>query len=1291
MKFLLACGMSLLAAGSLAACSNESNVDSRVQMQKPDTLTGQAEGPCTEITGAQPLKARATALESAPPVTTTTVYVDDLYSSFATYCGGCHVDVGLAGFQTSRATFPDVVNQDWVDSIKYNNPNTVMPPASVGGVVYNKRPADDPVNALAASLQAWLDQGRPRDSFEMQVDPTASTGTYRMSKDLADALTDLGSCLPDLTLYATEKQQMADMDVKFAGMTFLAPGKGTLAQRIGLPVTLDQTDLTTFDSKELAKFGVVSYSLNYPVWVDGDNRALRHVRVPLGQSITFDKKTQSFTIPGDTRFYKTSLQRVMDVDGSERWRKIETQLIVVWPNLDGLVGSGAVASLFGTYAWNEDESQATLVIDPTKNGEPFRDRVVTYVSNEPLAASTLDTLTSGVNSAITLRKAHALRSYAIPGSRRCMQCHMGSVNSDFVIGFQPLQIARRSKGEGGIIDNTGDSDLDQLNRFIKYKLITGITSTDDVTPLENSQGTRTARNDYELQAQGYLLANCAHCHNPVGEPSVDNPSLAAILDFQPSSATDHDHGIFKFSLEKYSPRIFRGPANDIPVPYITPSLMDIDHYGDEYGPQGNPPFWRYKCNYVTATCIYAPWRSLIYRGVDTPFTYSDDLALFPHMPMNTQSIDCRAPRILGDWMVSIPGVLKDPNVQEYAIRTDANFKIPESGFDASPQPYREVSNGQSGFKAASAAAADRVTKYHTSPVVPLIVYPTNENPNPIPLDQIPSKYNFCPDNYDILDPLVLKDPDTHPVPVDDVNGIRLAPGDPDPMGIRKTTGAGLVMPADGVPDHAHWVVLDLTLIPGDWAPRRPDWFSTIVLGQPTEIDPTLAPGSAPYASALAAQQAEKSLLDMLKSSISLTDDVRQLSQTVLPMGLWKVDSQCDFSSQRTVSSYASTSTSSNKYPAAWMQSQVDSKQLTGSEPVYSLLPGEAIHDMICANCHGVKADSSGRQALILNEMTGGHANVTDLRDGLFNPQYRQAVFSSAPSDHGSVDDWAARYFTWMALGGTKQTIPGSILAIVASTRVIGAPRPRAKVPLDANMLSNAADLCSSILPMPTGITEVSIHSQKNRFKFEAGMLESDDGSAPPQTSLIYSNGDAMLWGKVCSVDNPPPVRALSPVSANNWAQGGDVTMQYARFRSAYDLYDSSVYPSDSFVVDQRGNVVKGITSDNYFAWCIRAPVDPDDPNNANNSNLVAAKQWIKNNPAPDGNLLPFCPYKDSKGAQYITASGQGDPNLSADKLNQWVVHGAVNAGLVVYLYLDQLTNGDIAPTPAYDQCSQLSQ
>src|SRR6185369_4313976 len=61
--------------------------------------------------------------------------------------------------------------------------------------------------------------------------------------------------------------------------------------------------------------------------------------------------------------------------------------------------------------------------------------------------------------------------------------------------------------------------------------------------------------------------------------------------------------------------------------------------------------------------VPAPWRSLIYRNVDTPYTYFDDYVPFPHMPMNTPGFDCRAPRIMGEWMVGLPARALDPHDQ----------------------------------------------------------------------------------------------------------------------------------------------------------------------------------------------------------------------------------------------------------------------------------------------------------------------------------------------------------------------------------------------------------------------------------------------------------------------------------------------------------------------------------------------------------------------------------------------------------------------------------------------------
>ena len=163
---------------TLFGCLNESNVDvsgatsSQVSDASVPDDAG-ASGICAPVTSATPLPARLQAQKGAIPASTRTVYVDDLYNTFVGQCGGCHVDVGLGGYQTSRATFSDDVDQSWVDSMGYNQAATVMPPPSVGGKLFKDRPVDDPVNELMNLLQAWVDQGRRRDSFQMvQAMPT---------------------------------------------------------------------------------------------------------------------------------------------------------------------------------------------------------------------------------------------------------------------------------------------------------------------------------------------------------------------------------------------------------------------------------------------------------------------------------------------------------------------------------------------------------------------------------------------------------------------------------------------------------------------------------------------------------------------------------------------------------------------------------------------------------------------------------------------------------------------------------------------------------------------------------------------------------------------------------------------------------------------------------------------------------------------------------------------------------------------------------------------------------------
>ena len=83
--------------------------------------------------------------------------------------------------------------------------------------------------------------------------------------------------------------------------------------------------------------------------------------------------------------------------------------------------------------------------------------------------------------------------------RTCVQCHMGSPSSSFILGFTPVQINRKPYvGEPdmfapadkllgyGVLEDyaPGPDELTQLRRLIDYGIITGISSPSDVKSLK---------------------------------------------------------------------------------------------------------------------------------------------------------------------------------------------------------------------------------------------------------------------------------------------------------------------------------------------------------------------------------------------------------------------------------------------------------------------------------------------------------------------------------------------------------------------------------------------------------------------------------------------------------------------------------------------------------------------------------------------------------------------------------------------------------------------------------------
>jgi mono/diheme cytochrome c family protein len=1239
----------VLAAGALA-CEAPGGPGSTTDWDwRPKTDGGTVVDPgprvCSPARSSEPIRARANAMSAEVMPRDRTMFTEQLFDLVFSHCGGCHVTTNQGNFQMARATFSRDFTDVALARIKESDPAKVMPPLAAKGKPYNTREPGDPVVELVSLLEAWMAQQKPPGVFTIPSGAAGdSTMRYLLSSEVGLGLTNLGDCVPSRAMVGISQSTMVERDAFFAA-----------AQT--LPDTLEETDLSTLDGTMLAEQGVIAFAPGYPLWSDTAGK-LRHIRVPRGQSVRFNKEKQQFQIPPNTRFYKTFLKKVVDRDGNESFRKIETRLIVARPDRKLADGTSEPTALFGTYIWNDDETDARLLKLPLRDGNPFTDSLLIYATDEPHEQSIRDS--NPQNLAFELKKVPGLmRHYAIPGSTRCVQCHMGSPDGNFVLGFLPLQIHRRPTGVGGTYEAVGDDELNQLQRLIDYGIISGMTSAADIVPLESSQGSRKPRNDHELTAQAYLLGNCAHCHNPRGFPSVKNPELKEMLDFLPGP----EGGIFQFPLERYSPLRKRGPGQDVPIPYITPSLRDypIERAYDINSPKKyitscacqNDAASTGVCiqdSYTQFACrgrrsgtahIIAPWRSLIYRNVDTPFMYADDYTIFPHMPMHTPGFDCRAPKIMGDWMASIPAVRKHPEIPENAVPDDDD---PLNGFDDSPQPYVEVKPGDPGYAATVEQTERSLYTYHN----------------------IGGHYDFCPDQSDIVDPLVLSD----------TTGRYVVPESReiwDPTNPEK-----LLWPALGPPNRGHWVVTDLTDPSGDWYPRRADWERYVVKGE-IESERVAATERTQREWELDQQTA---LITAVRS-VTLTTELRALALTELPFGLWEQKPACDFSSIPKVSSFA---TSSER--PRW----IDRQAPPGEAPVYMQSPGAALYANICFNCHGPQADSKGLLSEAMMNMTGGIARVGNFRDGLFGPvsmpgANRQRIFGPAAGlSGGTPDDWAARYMAWMALGGTKVRIPASILSIVGVTRVIGESRSNlVGTQGSANMLNLARELCGHVVPVvPQALTQSRVDLEsRTRMFWKTGMVDFAEF-----TGLIGSNADAEMWLRICSLGNRQIVRVVSPAN-DEWRPATGAPKQVG-IRTVESLYWADGYPASAPVMDHRGRVTEGIDRGNLFPMCVKKPTVPADQ--------TAADQYLDaNRVGPDRSRIPYCP-------ETLFAADESQSNIRKWQLKSrliggstpvfadaelWAIRGAVNAGLAVFLYVDQLERGATKPRPPFNRCEEL--
>jgi hypothetical protein len=383
------------------------------------------------------------------------------------------------------------------------------------------------------------------------------------------------------------------------------------------------------------------------------------------------------------------------------------------------------------------------------------------------------------------------------------------------------------------------------------------------------------------------------------------------------------------------------------------------------------------------------------------------------------------------------------------------------------------------------------------------------------------------------------------------------------------------------------------------------------------------------------------------------------------MGLWDTSKpSCNFTGVKKVSDFTDATRPD------WM----DVAKPAPSAPVYVESAGAAVFTTICYNCHGVLADSRGLLADAIVNLTGGDARVADFRDGLFGPlsnpgANRAAVFGpDATKLMVTPDDLGSRYMAYMALGGTQKHLPGAVLRQVAQAPVFGKLRANLAILGSPDMLQLGLVLCTQIATAsPDAVIPIS--------DLQGGRIKWGD-----RTGLIDTSGDAEMWLKLCSLDNRPLVRVVSPGPAWTAAQVKDLTLsghqEYWGDGTGPD--GQPLYPATAPVMDHHLQVRQGITTDNYLPICA---AKPDDPVQLQAANALLASVAVG---GPGGAVIPYCPPGFVVPSNLVIDGGTTFPDAQ-----KWAARGAINAARAVFLYLNQIESEPTKRQPLYNQCDQL--
>lgn len=263
------------------------------------------------------------------------------------------------------------------------------------------------------------------------------------------------------------------------------------------PMLLSETGLFRDTAKLLPEDGVLSYSVNSPLWSDHATK-FRHLAIPGKGTIDFDDVLYPETppaappgwrFPDGTVAVKTFAVE-LEKGNPDSLKRLETR-ILHHKKMDGDDnGYGAQVWRGYTYVWNAEQTDALLL------GKDGGD--VEFVVKDKSAPGGQYT-----------------QRWHFPSRSECTLCH--TMASRYVLGINTLQM-NKEHDYGGVLAN----QIDTFNRL-------GLFTEPLEKPANELPKLVDHRDDMQpdhLRARSYLMSNCSHCHRRWGGGNAEFSLLA---------------------------------------------------------------------------------------------------------------------------------------------------------------------------------------------------------------------------------------------------------------------------------------------------------------------------------------------------------------------------------------------------------------------------------------------------------------------------------------------------------------------------------------------------------------------------------------------------------------------------------------------------------------------------------------------------------------------------------------------------------------------------------------------